>query len=295
MKNIRLKYRIRRNTNTTRSGVQPVSVSIFRAKHCLTPGLAMAHAHPYQPSTLAGASHSQHIPRSRNLFLYIFLIHFYFSMSANFSTCSPPCSHWHSHMLLFIQHWCLQTGTYSFPFIIQAGSLTPCLPLASGFYAEDYSAFSLCCKFLPCPTECQALVVIHQQCITAFCVMPVSWHGKDFPLIFQNRTGPWKALQDLACFCKLLILLKDSKISKTSTHLHLWKPVLKAELDMRAQTAGRTILWWEQIWARLWEQTWFTGKFCCHADPKCHLWSPRTGERAQPSYQRAMQIQITML
>lgn len=49
------------------------------------------------PSTPAGANHSQHLSRSRNLFFYVSLIHLYFSMSANFSTCRPPCSPWLTH------------------------------------------------------------------------------------------------------------------------------------------------------------------------------------------------------
>lgn len=64
---------------------------------------------------------------------------------------------------------------------------------------------------LLCPTECQALA------IDTVGVMPhqLTWERPSFR--FHNRTGPWKALKDLAYFYKLLILLKDSKISKTTT------------------------------------------------------------------------------
>lgn len=113
-------------------------------------------------------------------------------------------------------------------------------------------------NFLPGPTECQALVVIHQQCITAFCVMPMSWHGKDFPLNFTTAQGLERPSKTLHVSVSSLYCSRTPKYQKTSTHLHLWKPVLKAELDMGAQIAGRTILWWEQIWARLWEQIWLT-------------------------------------
>lgn len=241
------------------------------------------------PSTPAGANHSQHLPGSRNLFPYIFLIQLHLSMYANFSTCSPPCSHWLTppHVavytaLVFGNRHLLTSFHYSGR---QSDTLpTTCLRiLCWGLFS-----FSSVINFLPCPTECQALVARHCWCDAH----QLTWERFSFK--FHYGTGPWKALKDLACFCKLLILLKDSKISKTSTHLHSWKPVLKGEPGTGPQIACRTIFWWEQIQARLWEQIWFTGKFCCHADSKYHLWSPRTGERAQPSCQRAMQLQITM-
>lgn len=125
-------------------------------------------------------------------------------------------------------------------FLIQAGSLTPCLPLASGFHAENYSAFSMCYKF---PAMSHRMP--SSKTLLVWC--PSVDMGKTFLYIsftFHNRTG-LKSPQRPCMFCKLLILLKDSKISKTSTHLHSWIPVLKAELDAGAQIASRTIFWWE--------------------------------------------------
>lgn len=100
-----------------RSGVQPVNVSIFRPKNLDLWGLIH---HPHHHLLFLVLTFPNTSPRAGSSFLYVFLTHLYSSPSANYSTCSPLSSHWLPRVLPFIQHCCLETGTYSLPFISQS-------------------------------------------------------------------------------------------------------------------------------------------------------------------------------
>lgn len=144
-------------------------------------------------------------------------------------------------------------------------------------------------NFLPCPTECQ----VARHC---WCDAPrLTWKRLSFifPLYFTTGQA-WKALKDLACSVSFLYCSRTPKYQKQAPiyiHENLsWKqnwtqePRWQAgpsfdgnrfEQDLGTDLVHRKVLLSCRF--KIWSK-----------------WSPRTGERAQPSCQRAMQIQITM-
>lgn len=139
IKNVELKDRIRGNINATSFKIR---CAACKCQHIQTkePGSVRAHPPSSSPSPFLGANLSQHLPKSRKLLpLRVFNTSLFLSVCQLFHLqpfilpLTPPCAAVYTALLFGNRH--LLASFH------QSVSLTPRLPLASGFYAEDFSAF----------------------------------------------------------------------------------------------------------------------------------------------------------